>query len=78
MFETQKNFLPTQQTILARRFCGGAMQETIVSSPLRPDRDARSSAPVGPSLNEAITLFGEDSAAEFIGAGFSVRAEGRR
>ena len=78
MFENQKNFLPTHQTILARRFCGSAMRETIVSSPLRPDRDAGSSVFASPSLNETVTLFGEDGATEFIGSGFRVRAEGRR
>ncbi len=78
MIETQKNFLPTQQTILARRFCGDAMLETIVSSLLRPARGAGSSVLASPSLNEAITLFGEDGAAEFVGAGFRVQAEGRR
>jgi hypothetical protein len=78
MFTVQENFLPTQQTIMARRRCDAAMAETIVPSPRHSAIDTDSRAPVGASLNETITIFGTDGAAEFIGSGFRVQAAGRR
>jgi len=78
MFRTQKNFLPAQQAIMARRFCEAAMMETIVSSTRDTASNTDSRALVSSSLNETITIFGEDGAAEFIGSGFHVQAAGRR
>ena len=78
MFIAQKNFLPTQQKIVARHRYDAAMAETIVLSPLRLVGDSGSHALASPSLNETIAIFGEDGAAEFIGSGFRVQAAGRR
>ena len=78
MFIAQKNFLPTQQTIMARRRCGSAIAEAIVPSPPGSTGDDGSDALANPSLNETITIFGADGAAEFIGSGFRVQAAGRR
>jgi hypothetical protein len=78
MFTVQKNFLPTHRRVMARRSCDAAMAEAIVPSPLRPTSDSDSRTPAGPSLNETITIFGADVAAEFIGSGFRVQAAGRR
>ena len=78
MFETQKNFLPAQQTILARRSFDAAVAEVIVSSARRTASDAEFRMFASSSVNETIALFGEDGAAEFIGSGFRVRMAGRR
>jgi len=78
MFIAQKNFLPTQQTIVARRHCGSAIAEVIVPSPAGSTGDNDFGAPASPSLNETITIFGADGAAEFIGSGFRFQAAGRR
>jgi hypothetical protein len=78
MFIAQKNFLPTQQTIVARRRCGSTIAETIVPSPPGSIGDNDSGAPANPSLNETITIFGADGTAEFIGSGFRFQAAGRR
>jgi hypothetical protein len=78
MIGTEKNFLPAQQTIVARRTCDGAMWGAIVSSSRRTAGGTDSRALASPSLNETITIFGEDGAAEFIGSGFRVQAAGRR
>ena len=78
MFIAPKNFLPTQQAIVARRRCDGAIAEAIVPSPRNSTSDDDSRAPANPSLNETITIFGADGAAEFIGSGFRVQTAGRR
>jgi hypothetical protein len=78
MFIAQKNFLPTQQTIVARHRCGSTIAETIVPSPPGSTGGDGSGALASPSLNETITIFGADGAAEFIGAGFRFQAAGQR
>jgi hypothetical protein len=78
MFTVQKNFLPTRQRVMARGHCAAAMAEAIVPSPLRPASDSDSRALASPLLNETITIFGADDAAEFIGSGFRVQAAGQR
>jgi hypothetical protein len=74
MFRPPQNFLPKQPSDLARHACHAAMTETIV--PHHRLHPANNDSPSfnARSLNETITIFGMDGAAEFIAAGFRFQA----